>query len=99
MEHNRGITGQFVKNGKPNGFTTITPFIAVSHPAEAIHFYETVFRAQAKSITKFLLEGHEMVVHAELDFGQGYLQLGAASPDFGLVLPPRQARVGYSLSI
>lgn len=38
-----GVSGQFTDKGTPKGFTTITPFITVNHPSEAIEFYTTVF--------------------------------------------------------
>lgn len=94
-----GITGTYTKNGKPNGFTAITPFIAVSHPAKAIAFYETVFAAKTRSTTEFDHEGNKVIVHAEIDFGHGILQLGAANPDYGLVLPPEDGKACYSLGI
>lgn len=40
-----------------------------------------------------------MIVHADLDFGCGYLQLGAANPAFRLVLPPGDGNACYSLGV
>ncbi|GAA0375065.1 VOC family protein [Bacillus horti] len=94
-----GITGDFTKNGTPNSHTAITPFIAVSNPTEAIAFYEKVFEAKTKSVTEFDYEGNKIIVHADIDFGNGFLQLGAANPDYGLVLPPGEGNACYSLSI
>lgn len=34
-----GVSGKYTKNGTPNGFTSITPFITVKNPSEAIEFY------------------------------------------------------------
>jgi PhnB protein len=65
-------TGQHTTAGRPHGFSSLTPFIAV-HPAqEAIDFYGQVFGARVVSLTRF----GEVIVHAELDFGRGRLQLG-----------------------
>jgi PhnB protein len=102
MDHQRkvaGATGEFVRNGMPNGYTTITPFIVVNNPAEAIAFYETVFHAKAKSVTEFGDDGSKIIVHADIDFGYGYLQLGAANPAYHLVPPPGEGNVCYSLGI
>jgi PhnB protein len=94
-----GATGEFVRNGMPNGYTTITPFIVVNNPAKAITFYETVFHAKAKSVTEFGDDGNKIIVHADIDFGYGYLQLGAANAAYHLVPPPGEGNVCYSLGI
>lgn len=95
-----GATGNYTKNGIPNGVTSITPFIVVNNPSEAIEFYKNVFNARVKDITEFTDEkGNKIVVHAELDFGNGFLQLGAANPAYGLILPPDEDLVCYSLAI
>ncbi|GIP17961.1 glyoxalase [Paenibacillus montaniterrae] len=95
-----GANGTYTKNGVPNGFTTLTPFIVVSQPAEAIQFYKEVFGAEVIDVTEFTDEqGQSLIVHAELDFGNGRLQLGAANPSYKLVLPPAEDNACYSLSI
>jgi len=93
-------TGAYTTNGKPNLYTTLTPFIVVNHPSEAIEFYKDVFRAAVVDITEFTDEhGQRIIVHAELNFGNGMLQLGAANPSFHLVLPPDEDNACYSLAI
>jgi uncharacterized glyoxalase superfamily protein PhnB len=95
-----GATGKHTKNGVPDGFTSITPFIVVDKPSEAIEFYKSVFNARLKDITEFMDEnGNKIIVHAELDFGNGFLQLGAANPAYKLVLPPAEGSACYSLAI
>ncbi|MGQ3479450.1 VOC family protein [Paenibacillus sp. TY11] len=95
-----GVSGKYTKNGMPNGFTSITPFITVKNPSEAIEFYKTVFNARVKDITEYPDEnGNKIIVHAELDFGNGFLQLGAANPTYQLVLPPDEGNACYSLGI
>lgn len=91
--------GQYVTNGKPHGSTTLTPFLVVNRPAEAIAFYETVFGAKAKSVTEWGEGSERMIVHADLDFGDGYLQLGGASPAFNLVPPPGEGKACYSMAV
>lgn len=99
QSNHTGVTGKFTQNGTPIGYTTITPFIVVRNPAEAISFYEVVFGAETKNVTEFEHEGNKIIVHAEIDFGHGFLQLGAASPDYHLVLPPEDGNACYSFSI
>lgn len=95
-----GVSGKYTKNGTPDGFTSITPFIVVKNPSEAIAFYKAVFNARIKDITEFSDDdGNKIVVHAELDFGNGFLQLGAANPAYKLVLPPEEDNACYSLAI
>ncbi|MDP4097358.1 VOC family protein [Paenibacillus sp. P96] len=94
-----GVSGDYTRNGTPNGYTAITPFIAVNNPAEAITFYETVFGAIMKSATEMDDNGNKIIVHADIDFGNGFLQLGAANPAYGLVLPPGDGNACYSLGI
>lgn len=94
-----GVSGRYTKNGTPHGYTAITPFIVVNKPAEANAFYETVFGAKAKSVTAVGDGGHQMIVHADIDFGNGYLQLGAANTAYRLVLPPGEGDACYSLGI
>ena len=96
---NVGATGQYTRNGTPVGYTAITPFIAVNSPAEAISFYEAVFGAKTKSVTDVGDEGNKIIVHADLDFGNGFLQLGAANPAYRLVLPPGDGNACYSMGI
>lgn len=46
-----GATGTYTIDGRPIGYTAITPFIVVNNPEEAISFYESVFGAKAKNVT------------------------------------------------
>lgn len=94
-----GVTGNYTRNGTPVGYTAITPFIAVNDPAGAIAFYENVFGAKARSVTEVGEEGARMIIHADLDFGNGFIQLGAVNPDFKLVPPPGEGNACYSLGL
>lgn len=93
MQNTTGATGAHTSDGIPHGYTTLTPFIAVADARGAIEFYRTAFGAQLVSATE--LGG--VVSHAELDFGNGRLQLGEASPDYHLVPPPAGEDDCYSL--
>ena len=95
----KGVTGQYTRNGTPNWYTALTPFIIVEKPAEAIAFYEAVFGAKLKNSTAMGSGGEAVIVHAELDFGNGYLQLGAPTAQFKTVLPPGDGTACYSLGL
>jgi PhnB protein len=75
-----------ITHGKPEGYTTLTPFLVCSPAAEAITFYADVFGAALVS----RMDGPGgTVMHAELDLGDGRLQLSDPNEQFGLVVPDR----------
>ena len=75
-----------IDDGKPEGYTTLTPFLVCSPAGEAIRFYEEVFGATVVS----RMDGPGgTVLHAELDLGDGRLQLGDPNEQYGLVVPDR----------
>jgi PhnB protein len=77
-----------ISNGKPEGYTTLTPFLVCSPAAEAIRFYEEVFGASVVG----RMDGPDgTVMHAELDLGNGRLQLSDPNDAYGLVRPSGQA--------
>ena len=79
-----GATGQYTTDGTPHGFTSITPFLAIDGADRALRFYRDVFGARIADSVE--IEG--AVVHAELDFGHGRLQIGEPSALSGLVATP-----------
>ena len=86
-----------ITNGRPDGYTTLTPFLVCSPAADAIRFYEEVFGA---TVVSRMDAPDGTVPHAELDFGLGRLQLGDPSDDYGLVAPTREGdRVSGSTCI
>ena len=87
-EPRRGISGNHTTDGRPNGYSSLTPFLAVSDPAAAIHFYETVFGAHARGVVEMTVDGKRVGAQSEVDFPFGVLQLCGANPAYGLVLPP-----------
>ena len=89
-----GVTGEYTTEGIPHGSTSLTPFLAVVGAEEALDFYGSVFNARIVDVTEF--DG--VVVHAELDFGSGKLQLGEPNLEYGLVPPPSKG-VCYSLGL
>lgn len=87
--------GNHTTHGVPHGFTSFTPFLAIPRATAAIEFYNEVFRARTVGITEF--DG--VVVHAELDFGQGRLQLGEPNADYHLVPAPAGDDDCYSMAL
>lgn len=87
-----------IENGKPAGYTTLTPFLVCSPAAAAIGFYKAAFGAKLVS----RMDGpNGTVMHAELDFGEGRLQLSDPMDGYGLVPPTsdREDRVSSSTCI
>ncbi len=75
-----------IRDGRPEGYTTLTPFLVCAPAAEAIAFYTDVFGATVVS----RMDGPEgSVLHAELDLGLGRLQLSDPNEQYGLVAPAR----------
>lgn len=67
---------------RPEGFTSLTPFVVVSPAREAVEFYRDVFDARVTS----RVDGPDgTVMHAELDFGCGRLQLMDPAEQFHTV--------------
>ncbi len=83
-ESHHGVSGEHTTRGKPHGVSALTPFL-VKGAREAIAFYRDVFGARVVDVTE--MEG--VVAHAVLDLGDCQLQLGAPSPAYGLLPPPR----------
>ena len=84
-----------ITDGRPDGYTTLTPFLVCSPAAEAIRFYADVFGA---TVVQRMDGPDGTVVHAELDFGLGRLQLGDPNEAYGLVAPSGQAEDRVSSS-
>lgn len=87
--------GDHTTAGVPHGFTSLTPFLALSPAQDAVTFYRDVFGARVIDVT----EMGGVVVHAELDFGHGRLQLGEVNPEYHLVASPAGDDDSYSLAL
>lgn len=94
-ESTAGVTGAHTTDGRPHGLSSLTPFLAVTGAREAIAFYRDVFGARVVDVT----EMGRVVVHAELDFGAGHLQLGEPTPEYHLVPAPAGEDDCYSLGL
>lgn len=91
----RAANGAHTTDGMPHGSTSLTPFLAVPEARAAIDFYRDVFGARVVDVT----EMGGAVVHAELDFGAGRLQLGEPVPDYRMVAPPAGEDDCYSMGL
>jgi len=91
----RAANGRHTTDGIPNGFTSLTPFLAIPRAEEAVEFYRDVFGARVVDVT----EMGGVVVHADLEFGSGHLQLGEPSPEYHLVPPPAGEDDCYSIGL
>jgi PhnB protein len=90
-----GVSGEHTTAGVPHGFTSLTPFLAIQGAADAIEFYRSVFGARVVDAT----EMGGIVVHADLDFANGRLQIGEPNPDYGLVPAPEGEGDCYSIGL
>lgn len=90
-----GVSGEHTTDGIPHGATSLTPFLSVPAAAEALEFYSSVFGARVVDSTE--IDG--VVVHAELDFGHGRLQIGEPNPAYGLVPAPDGDGDCYSIGL
>lgn len=90
-----GVTGTHTTDGRPHGYSALTPFLAVPDARGAVAFYRDVLGARVVDVT----EMGGQVVHAELDFGEGRLQLGVPSADYNLVPPPGEGQACYSIAL
>ncbi|MCK0113569.1 VOC family protein [Ornithinimicrobium sp. F0845] len=82
---------------QPDGYTTLTPLVVVSPAARAITFYEDVFRGTVTS----RMDGPEgTVLHAELQVGDGRLQLMDPHEDYHAVAnDPTSDESRFSIAI
>jgi uncharacterized glyoxalase superfamily protein PhnB len=81
-------------NPIPEGYTSLTPFLVVDGAAKAIEFYTSVFGATL--IEK--MDGSDgSIAHAELDFGNGRLQLSDPNADYQLEAVERTDSVTHSM--
>ena len=87
--------GDHTSNGRPLGYSSLTPFLAVSPAQAAIEFYCEVFGATVVGVTEF----GGVIAHAELDLGNGRLQLGTPSPDYHLIGQSATDDACYSLAL
>jgi PhnB protein len=70
----------------PEGYHTLTPFLAIENAAEAIAFYERAFGARER----YRMPGPDgTIAHAEIEIGDSLLMVSDPFPQAG-VSPPSQ---------
>lgn len=80
----------------PEGYTSLTPFLCVDGAAAAIDFYTAVFGAEVIE----RMDGPDgTVAHAELDFGNGRLQLGDPAETYQISAPDPKAPATHSIAL
>ena len=80
----------------PKGYTSLTPFLCIDGAAAAIDFYSSVFGAELVD----RMDGPDgTVAHAELDFGNGRLQLSDPNPDYQIAAPDAKAFATHSVAL
>ncbi|MEL4506030.1 VOC family protein [Luteococcus sp. H138] len=79
-DHVLPADGSHTSNGRPRGFSSLTPFVALQEPQGAIDFYTSVFGARL--IASSSMDGQ--IIHAEMEFPSGRLQLGSAMESYRL---------------
>lgn len=84
---------KYSTNGVPHGYSSLTPFLVLSDAHAALDFYTVVFGARITDITEI----NGVVVHAELEFATGRLQLGEPNPTYHLLAAPEAETDCYSL--
>ncbi|WP_019181835.1 VOC family protein [Microbacterium yannicii] len=90
-----GVTGAHTTDGRPHSATALTPFLSIRGAKKALDFYRDVFGARVTDVTEF--DG--LVVHASLDFGMGWLQIGEPSPEYGTIPAPEGDEDCYSMGL
>ena len=79
MTDNKPASGDHTTHGVPHGRTSLTPHIVVSRAGEAVEFYRDVLGARVEDITRM----GDLIAHAELDFGSGFLTVSDPLPGYG----------------
>ncbi len=95
------VTGDHTTDGRPHGFSSLTPFLVIADAAAALEFYESVLGAEVSGVTQFPgPDGEPIVVHAEVRLRDGRFQIGQPNPDYGLVPPAGDGFLAsYSLGL
>nr|WP_090275927.1 VOC family protein [Mycolicibacterium komanii]CRL69067.1 glyoxalase [Mycolicibacterium komanii] len=83
-------------NKIPEGYTSLTPFLCVDGAAAAIDFYTSVFGA---TLVDRMDGPNGTVAHAELDFGNGRLQLGDPAEAYQIAAPDPTGPATHSIAL
>jgi PhnB protein len=80
----------------PEGYTSLTPFLCIEGASAAIDFYVSVFGA---TVVDRMDGPGGTVAHAELDFGDGRLQLSDPQEAYHLAAPDKGPFVTHSMAL
>jgi uncharacterized glyoxalase superfamily protein PhnB len=80
----------------PEGYTSLTPFLCIDGASAAIDFYVSVFGA---TVVDRMDGPGGTVAHAELDFGDGRLQLSDPQEAYHLAAPDKGPFVTHSMAL
>jgi uncharacterized glyoxalase superfamily protein PhnB len=80
----------------PEGYTSLTPFLCVDGAAAAIDFYVSVFGA---TLIDRMDGPGDTVAHAELDFGNGRLQLSDPNDAYQIAAADPLAPATHSVAL
>ncbi len=94
-ENTKAANGTHTTDGRPDGYSSLTPHIVVSPARSALEFYAEVFGADVLSVNEF----GDVIAHAELQFPFGRLTLSEPLEAYELAAPEAGAPVVYSLAI
>ncbi|MCB0976926.1 MAG: VOC family protein [Acidimicrobiales bacterium] len=96
-----GVTGEHTAAGRPHGFSSVTPFLVIESAVKAIEFHRDVLGAKIGSVTEMPgPDGIPMVVHAEVCFTDGRIQVGEPNPAYGLIPPAGDGHAAsYSMGL
>lgn len=83
-------------NKIPEGYTSLTPFLCVDGASAAIDFYTSVFGA---TLVDRMDGPNGTVAHAELDFGNGRLQLGDPAEAYQIAAPDAGTPATHSIAL
>src|SRR5262245_49722808 len=86
-----------MSKAKPEGFRSITPHLAVRGAAAAIRFYRDVFGAE--ELYRNTTPGGDLVVHAELLFGDSRFFVSDEFPEHGVKAPPTAGGASVTLHV
>ena len=80
----------------PEGYTSLTPFLCIDGASAAIDFYVSVFGA---TLVERMDGPGDTVAHAELDFGNGRLQLSDPNEAHQIAAADPKASATHSVAL
>ena len=82
-------------NYRPEGYSTVTPYLTIKGAAEAIDFYKKAFGATEV----FRMPMGDTIAHAEIRIGDSHIMLSDEYPDMDMLSPPSRGGATSSLML